>query len=147
MTHDGGPTGVVEIPNGGSRAEPSRRTRLAAEVDPQLRGWLQRCARCHAHITTIVRLFGNPGRAGGQSLHGETYAARAARGDRTLLFDCCSFVVDEMDELRREILAEMDAAPPTHHPPGTRGKVDEMERRSNAGYSLFIRGDADVPLE
>jgi hypothetical protein len=92
-------------------------------------------------------MFGDPTRAGGQSLHGETYADRAARGDRTLLHDCCLFIVDEMNELRREILAEMDAAPPTHHQPGSRGKVDEMERRANGGYSLFIVGDADIPVE
>jgi hypothetical protein len=140
-------TGVVEIPDGPRQWDPHRRTRVAAEVDPQIRGWLQRMARTHAHITTVVRLFGDPSRAGGQSLQGETYAARAARGDRTLLFDCVGFVMDEMDELRREIMAEMDAAPPCPHIPGSRAKVDEMERRANAGYSLFIRGDADTPLE
>jgi hypothetical protein len=80
-------------------------------------------------------------------LHGETYAARAARGDRTLLADCCGYVVDELDELRREIMAEMDAAPPCPHPPGSRAKVDEMERRAHGGYSLFIPGDADTSLE
>jgi hypothetical protein len=141
------PTGVVEIPNGRSQAEPHRRTRVAAEVDPKIRGWLQRMARTHAHITCVVRLFGAPERAGGQSLHGETYADRAARGDRTLLHDCCLFIVDEMNELRREIMAEMDAAPPCPHPPGSRAKVDEMERRAHGGYSLFIPGDADTSLE
>jgi len=140
-------TGVVEIPNGPRQSDPHRRTRVAAEVDPQLRGWLRRCAQCHAHITTVVRLFGNPARAGGQSLLGETYAARAARGDRTLLHDCCCHVMNEMDDLRREILAEMEAAPPCPHPPGSRAKVDEMERRAHGGYSLFIDGDAPTSLE
>lgn len=141
------PTGAVEIPYGPFQADPSRRTRVAADVDPKIRGWLHRCARSHAHLTTIVRMFGDPSRAGGQSLQGETYAARAARGDRTLLFDCCTFVMDEMDELRGEILAEMDSARPTAALPGTKAKVDEMERRANDGYSLFIGGDAQIPVE
>lgn len=136
---------VVEIPAGPRQSDPLRRTRIAARTDPQVRGWLQRMARTHAHIATTVRLFGCPQRAGGQSLHGETYAERAARGDRTLLADAVLFCMDELAEIHREIVAIMDAAPATAALPGTPDKVAEMERRANGGFSLFIAGDARTP--
>lgn len=136
---------VVEIPPGPKKSDPGRRTRIAAETDPQIRLWLQRMARCHANLANTVRLFGDPSRAGGQSLHGDTYGARAARGDRTLLADCVLFCADELLEIHREVLAVMDAAGPTHALPGTPAKVAEMERRSDGGYSLFIAGDARTP--
>lgn len=136
----------VEIPPGVRTGEPGRRTRIAAEVDPQIRGWLHRFARVHAHLTTLVRLFGNPDRAGGQSLHGDTYAARAARGDRTLLYDACTLAVDELAAIRAEIQSEMDGTAPTEHWPGTAGKVAEMERRAMRGESLFNPADAVIDV-
>jgi hypothetical protein len=139
--------GAVQVPPGPKASDPRRRTRMAPGLDPQLRGWLVRAVRGHAHIATVVRLFGAPGKAGGQSNHGETYAERAARGDRTLLYDCVSFVVDEMTELRNEIAAVMDSAPPTTAAPGTPEKVAEMVRRAETGHSLFIPGDADTNTE
>lgn len=102
-------------------------------------------ARCHAHLCAIVRLFGRPDRAGGQSNLGETYAARAARGDRTILYDAITLTVDELLAVRDEIQAEMDAAPPTPAAPGTTDKVDEMARRAERGESLFIEGDGPRP--
>jgi hypothetical protein len=136
----------IEIPTGGRRTEPGRRTRIAASVDPQLRTWLHRFARIHAHIAGMVRLYGRPDRAGGQSLHGETYAERAARGDRTLLYDLAGLVVDEVGAIRAEIQTAMDDTEPTPHPPGTTGKVSEMERRAIRGESLFNANDATVDV-
>ena len=40
-----------------------------------MRDWLHRVARCHAHLCAIVRLYGDPSKAGGQSNAGETYDA------------------------------------------------------------------------
>lgn len=100
-------------------------------------------ARVHAHLCAIVRLYGRPDRAGGQSLQGETYAARAARGDRTLLYDCLTVSRDELDAIRIEVQQIMDAARPTEAAPGTSEKVSEMARRAERGESLFQNGDAD----
>jgi hypothetical protein len=87
-------------------------------------------------------LYGNPSKAGGQSNEGEAYAARAARGDRSLLFDCLTVTRDEIDDIRSEVAAAMDAAPPTSAPPGSPGKVEAMVERYARGDSLFIQGDA-----
>jgi hypothetical protein len=92
-----------------------------------------------------VRLYGSPDKAGGQSLQGETYAARAARGDRTLLYDAITVTVEELLAVREEIQAVIDAAEPTTAQPGSKEKVDEMARRAERGESLFIEGDGPRP--
>jgi hypothetical protein len=124
-----------------ANSEASRRTRIEPTVPPHLRAWLHRVVRCHAHLLALVRLYGTPSKAGGQSNEGEAYAARAARGDRTLLYDCLTVTRDELDAIRDEVQAAMDAAPPTDHEPGSPGKVAEMVARAERGDSLFIQGD------
>lgn len=126
--------------------QPNRRTRLDATIEPRLRGWLIRATRTHAHLCSIVRLYGAPSKAGGQSLLGEGYASRAARGDQTLLFDCVSFCRDELAEVATEILACMDAAPATSAAPGTPEKVAALVERASRGESLFIDGDGKTFL-
>jgi hypothetical protein len=92
-----------------------------------------------------VRLYGDPTKAGGQSLQGETYAARAARGDRTILYDAIGLTIDELVEIRADIQAVIDAATPTEAGPGTQDKVQEMARRAERGESLFVEGDGPRP--
>lgn len=120
---------------------PERRVRMAASTDPTIRKWLRRVASLHAHLRYIVRLFGSPEIAGGQSLDGETYAERAARGDRTLLYDALGYVDDQVVELRAEIARKMASAPPTTAAPGSADKVCVMFERAEAGFDLFIDGD------
>ena len=93
----------------------------------------------------MVRLYGDPSKAGGQSNQGETYAARAARGDRTILYDAIGVTVDELVAVRDEIQVVIDAAEPTTARPGTTAKVDEMARRAERGESLFVEGDGPRP--
>jgi hypothetical protein len=93
-------------------------------------------------LCAIVRLYGSPARAGGQSLQGDTYAARAAAGDRTLLHEALTLAVDELTAIREEVEAQMAAAPPTAAPPGSKTKVDEMAARAERGDALFIDGDS-----
>jgi len=119
----------------------NRRTRFEKGLPEDLVGWLRRTVRVHAHLLSIVRLYGNPSRAGGQSLEGEAYAARAARGDRTMLYDCLSVARDELDAIRDEVGRVMDSAEPTRHPPGSPGKVEVMAERLHRGESIFIAGD------
>ena len=126
-------------------SEPNRKTRLEKSVPPILRGWLMRTTRVHAHLCAIVRLYGRPDRAGGQSNEGEAYAARAARGDPTLLEDAYSLSIDELIDLRDEVRKVIYAAPPTAALPGTRAKVEELARRARAGQSLFVDTDGKIP--
>ena len=121
--------------------EAGRRTRLRPGTCPRLAGWLHRSARVHAHLCAIIRLYGNPSKAGGQSNQGETYAGRAARGDRTLLYDAIGLSIDELVEIRNEIQVVIDAATPTQAAPGSVDKVAEMARRAERGESLFVDGD------
>lgn len=136
-----GPVEPVTIPPV-RRREGNRRTRIAAEVDPQLRDWLRRAVRAHAHICATVRRFGDPSTAGGASLRGDEYSERIARGDRTVLFDCVTYCIEELAGIRDDIERVMDATPPTHHLPGTPEKVEVLARRLQAGDSLFVEGDA-----
>lgn len=125
-----------------TKGDPHRRTRLEKGLPPELVTWLHRTARVHAHLLMIVRLYGNPSQGGRLSNDGEGYPARAARGDRTLLFDALTVSRDELDAIREEVYAVMQSTPPTSHPPGTAGKVDVMAARFVAGDSLFVDGDA-----
>lgn len=132
-----------ELPPGaGSSGERNRRTRLEKGLPPELVNWLHRTVRVHAHLLAVVRLYGNPSKAGGQSGDGDTYEARAARGDRTMLYDALSVARDELDAVREEVYRAMEAAPPTSHPPGSWAKVEVMRERMARGDSVFITGDA-----
>jgi len=58
-----------------SEAKQNRRSRFKADLAPDMRRWLTRVSRVHAQLCTLVRLYAEPYRAGGQSLLGETYPA------------------------------------------------------------------------
>jgi hypothetical protein len=126
-----------------SEAKQNRRSRFKADLAPDLRKWLTRVSRVHAQLCTLVRLYAEPSRAGGQSLLGETYAARAARGDRTLLFDALNNSAIEITSIRDAVSAAMASAPSTAAKPGSHEKVAEMTRRFQRGEWLFIDGDGD----
>ena len=125
----------------------NRRTRLSHSLGSSLADWLRRTARVHAHLCAIVRLYGNPERAGGQSLQGNAYAARAASGDRTLLHEALTLSIDELIEIRELVEKAMAAATPTAAVPGTKDKVEEMRLRVERGDSLFIKGDGSTPAD
>lgn len=124
----------------------NRRTLIAPTVDPQVKAWLRRISMCHSHLCWAVRLFGRPETAGGQSLQGEDFAARAARGDRTLLYDALGCAGDQIAEIRREIANEMGNTPATTAIPGSPEKVAVMFARAEAGRDLFIDGDAQTDV-
>ncbi len=86
------------------------------------------------------------GSVGGRSLQGEHYAARAARGDRTLLYDAMGYVGDQIAEIREEITREMRNTPATAEVPGSTGKVRVMIKRTEAGRDLFIHEDARMDV-
>lgn len=134
------------VPGAGASGTQGRRTRLEKGLAPELADWLRRTVRVHAHLLAIVRLYGNPSKAGGQSREGEAYAARAARGDRTMLYDALSVARDELDTIREEVYRVMESASPTKHPPGSPEKVAIMAERLHRGESLFITGDGSTDV-
>jgi hypothetical protein len=126
-------------------SEPNeKRVRWPDDMDPKLRVWLTRTARICAHLKAQMSIYGRGSRnVGGDSLVGNhAYNQKAANRDRTILHDALVFTLDEAGDVLREIQAVMDSATPTAARPGSREKVDVMEARANAGYSIFIDTDA-----
>ena len=126
--------------------ERNRRTRLSKSIDPQLAVWLRRVTRCHAHLCAVVRLYGRPESAGGRSNNGDDYAARIAKGDRTLLHDALISTGDELYQIADDVQEAIGVPDPTEHRPGTPGKVDVLCQRSLDGQPLFVQGDAPIDL-
>jgi len=122
----------------------NRRTRISAEVGTQLRAWLVRVTRVHAHLLTIVRLYGRPDRAGGG---GHVYADKVAAGDRTLLSSCLTHAICELSEIRDEVDREIDDVEPVEAFPGSREKLAAMRERITAGLSLFSARDTHPDQE
>jgi hypothetical protein len=88
-------------------------------------------------------IYGRANRnVGGAATFGnDAYNVKAAGKDRTILHDALVYAVDEAADVLREIQTVMDSPPPTTALPGSREKVDAMERRANAGYSIFVDSD------
>lgn len=120
----------------------AKRLRWPDDLDPQLRKWLTRVMRVHAHLRTTLAIYTTAMDVGGCSLGNDHYKRRVARQDRTILHDALTLALDEYSEVLEQVQAVMDAAPPTKTLPGTKAKVDVMEERAKAGYSIFIEADA-----
>lgn len=124
----------------------NRRTRLDPSIEPQLLGWLHRAARVHASLCGTIRRFADPSKAGGEGLCGDDYKQRLERGDRTLLADAVGLAIDDLTDIRTEIISRMDAAEPTDAEPGSPEKVAVMVRRAYLGESLFVSRDRQVDV-
>lgn len=135
-TEDTAPLEDVLKPTAGNR-----RVRLSERVPPKVRGHLVRLSRVHASICSTIRRFAEPNKSGGQSNEGDDYAERLQRGDRTIVLDAVALAADQLEDLRRDILDEMDSGEPTRLPPGHPQKVELMRSRAEDGLSLFQRGD------
>jgi hypothetical protein len=128
------------------RTEPTptnRRSRFERKVPTQLRDWLIRATRVHAHICSVVRLYARPGAA---DPAGDSYESRAARCDQTLLFDAMRMAGDESHAIADEIYKVMESATGTDALPGTTDKVAIMRQRALRGESLFTDRDRRTPL-
>lgn len=102
-----------------------------------MHAWLIRTTRVHAHLCYIVRAFGQ----GNDAAKGDSVEARAGRYDPSLLYDCWTHSINELEQLRNELSAEMEPQA-TPHAPGTPGKIADLRRRAAACMSLFGAGDA-----
>lgn len=126
-----------------ANSERNRRTRLAPRkgrsgprLPPKIHSWLIRTTRVHAHLCYLVRVFAQPA----ANNVGETIEARAARRDRTLLYDCWTHAANELEQLRTEVAAEMEP-PATKTRPGSAERVEELRRRAERLQDLFADGD------
>jgi hypothetical protein len=120
----------------------AQRVRWPDDLDPKLRKWLTRVQRVQAHLRSTLLIYSARREVGGDSLIGNhAYNQRAANYDRTILHDALLLARDEFDQVVREVQAVMDSPKPTAALPGSREKVDVMEARARAGFSIFIDAD------
>lgn len=90
------------------KAEANRRTRIDPQTPAHIREWLHRIARVHAMLRGAVKVYEQPDRVGGSSsVHGDAYAARAARGDQTVLYDFLTEAIDQVQAIRADIAASI----------------------------------------
>lgn len=119
------------------------RVRWPDDLDPKLRQWLTRVQRSIAHLRSTLLIYSERRDVGGDSLIGnDHYKQRAATADRTILYDAITVAMDELTDVREQVQVVMDSTPPTQATPGSPEKVAAMERRAQAGFSIFVDGDA-----
>lgn len=87
---------------------------------------------CH-----VARAYGCPQ----ASKRTDSFATRAAEGDRTLLHDCLTRVSRELEELAAKV--EKDIEPKsTQAMPGSQEKIEILKERFEQGKKLFADDDA-----
>lgn len=122
--------------NGNHLPVPARRTRIASSVDRSTAQWLRKIVRVHAHLCQIVARFGQK-----QPKRKDELARRLENGDRTLLLDCVSFAIRDLQAICDSIDKSMNKAQPTEAAPGSAEKIEVLRRRFAASKSLWIDGD------
>jgi hypothetical protein len=122
--------------NGNHLQVPTRRTRIASSVDRSTAQWLRKIVRVHAHLCQIVARFGQK-----QPKRKDELARRLQDGDRTLLLDCVSFAIRDLQIICDSIDKSMNKAQPTEAMPGSAEKIEVLRRRFAASKSLWIDGD------
>jgi len=118
-----------------------RRTRIAQAVPAKVAQWLRRVVHVHAQLCHTVGLYGDPKRAGGSGLKGDSYAARAAEGDSSILDDTLCRAIEELTAIRDEVWEEMGNVPPSRCIPGSAAKIAELQRRCALGKALHHKDD------
>lgn len=118
---------------------PARRTRLATCLDKQTTSWLRRVIRVHARLCEIVSRFGQK-----PLRRCDELAQRIEQGDRTLLHDCVSVAIAELQLVLSEIEASMRHAPPTDALPGSAAKIEVLRQRFADSQELWVDGDSQT---
>lgn len=132
----------MDEPNDQHLPRDDKRYRWPDDLCPKIRKWLTRVQRVQAHMRAQLLIYSTGRDVGGCSMGNDNYKRRAAIADRTILHDALALAIDELVAVFGEVQGEMDSATPTSARPGTPEKVAEMERRAQAGYSIFIESDA-----
>jgi len=129
-------TEAANVHEGNNLFVPPRRTRLSNSLDKQTSGWLRRVIRVHARLCEIVSRFGQK-----PLKRCDELALRIEQGDRTLLHDCVSVAIHELQSVLDAIEASMRLAPPTDAMPGSAAKIEVLRQRFADSQELFVNGD------
>jgi dihydroxyacid dehydratase/phosphogluconate dehydratase len=116
--------------NDGAVADPSDRKRLAR--------WLLQCGQVRAQLATMMTLYRDPHRAGG---NGRGYRERAAAGDLTVLQGCLANLIGQLSCISDEVEAVIADTPAVIAFPGSMEKIATLQARLAAGKALFVEGD------
>lgn len=126
-------------------AQGNRRSRFSKKkqrggptLPPKMHSWLIRTTRIHAALCYCARVFAKPP----ADTPGDTVEARAARRDRTLLYDFWAHAINELTELQNELAADMEPTASVPHRPGSPEKVEALAARAACLQSLFRDDDA-----
>lgn len=84
----------------------------------------------------MVRAFGTPG----SSKRTDSFQVRAAAGDYTLLHDCISRCIVDLEALAGRLEREIDPEPTTAIP-GSEEKIEVLRERFASGKRIFHDDD------
>ena len=85
---------------------------------------------CH-----VVRAFGKP-----QGNRTDSFSQRAKAGDKTLLHDCVSRCIRDLEKIVDELEKEIEPTP-TECLPGTDEKIEVLRKRFSKGQKIFSEND------
>lgn len=123
----------------GNKADAERPPgRLSNPNSKHVRKHLRKVSRCYAYMCHVVRAFGKP-----TGTRTDSFSQRARAGDRTLLHDCVSRCIRDLEVIAEELEAEIEPNP-TEYMPGTAKKIEVLRERFSRGQKIF--SDQDVSL-
>ena len=119
----------------------AKRVRYRRNTPAPLRKSLTHMATVAARMRATIVLYCAPHSAGGSNQHsaacGTEYVARAERYDETLLYDACTYAIDELTAIRLDVTARLDAIQPTAARPGSPQKLAILQDRVTRGKAAF----------
>jgi hypothetical protein len=92
--------------------------------------------RVHARLCEIVSRFGSK-----PLKRCDELAERIEQGDRTLLHDCVSVAIHELQSVLEAIEKSMRGAQPTDALPGSAAKIEILRQRFEGSQFLWVDGD------
>lgn len=123
----------------------AKRPRYRRTTPAPLRKSLTQMATVTARMRATIVLYCSPQTAGGSNQHssacGAEYVARAERYDETLLYDACTYAIDELTAIRQEVTTRLDAIAPTDAHPGSAAKLQVFQDRVTQGKAAFHERD------
>ncbi len=99
---------------------------------------MRKVSRCYAYMCHVVRAFGKP-----TGTRTDSFSLRAKAGDKTLLHDCVSRCIRDLEIIAEALDAEIEPDP-TEFMPGTEKKIEVLRERFNNGQKIFSKQDVSL---
>jgi hypothetical protein len=131
------PSNVERIPGNKTYSEGAP-GRLSNPNSKHVRKHLRKISRCYAYMCHVVRAFGKP-----TGTRTDSFSLRAKAGDKTLLHDCVSRCIRDLEIIAEALDAEIEPDP-TEFMPGTEKKIEVLRERFNNGQKIFSEQDVSL---